>query len=77
MIHPGADWWVYVFRCADGSLYTGITKDVPRRCLQHNDGKASRYTRSRRPITLVYQEPCATRSLALKRDAEGPDEDNP
>jgi predicted GIY-YIG superfamily endonuclease len=64
-----ANWWVYILRCADGSLYTGITTDLGRRCQRHNDGKASRYTRSRRPIKLVYQEGCATRSLALKREA--------
>ena len=41
----GDSWFVYIVRCADGSLYTGITKDVKRRCQQHNDGTASRYTR--------------------------------
>lgn len=56
-------------RCADGSLYTGITTDVIRRCKQHNAGTASRYTRSRRPTHLVYQEAHANRSLALKREA--------
>ena len=46
----GADeWFVYILRCADGSFYTGITKDVGRRCRQHNEGTASRHTRSRRP----------------------------
>ena len=49
-------WFVYVLRCVDGTLYTGITKDLARRCQQHNDGVASRYTRSRRPVKLVYQE---------------------
>lgn len=52
-----------------GSLYTGITKDVCRRCEQHNAGTASRYTRSRLPVVLVYQEPQASQSLALKREA--------
>jgi UV DNA damage endonuclease len=61
-------WFVYLLRCADGSLYTGITNDVRRRCEQHNAGSASRYTRSRLPVTLVYQEPQSTRSLALKRE---------
>ena len=50
-------WFVYILRCVDGTLYTGITKDLARRCQQHNDGAASRYTRSRRPVKLVYQEP--------------------
>jgi predicted GIY-YIG superfamily endonuclease len=65
----GDIWFVYMLRRADGSLYTGITKDVGRRCKQHNDGTASRYTRSRRPTRLVYQESHANRSLALKREA--------
>jgi predicted GIY-YIG superfamily endonuclease len=66
---PDNKWFVYLVRCRDGSLYTGITKDVARRCEQHNAGTASRYTRSRRPVALVYQEPQATQSLALKREA--------
>lgn len=60
---------MYIVRCADGSLYTGIAKDVSRRCQQHNAGTASRYTRSRLPVKLVYQEALASRSLALKREA--------
>jgi predicted GIY-YIG superfamily endonuclease len=66
---PSDTWFVYLLRCADGSLYTGITKDVSRRCEQHNGGTASRYTRSRRPTCLVYQEAHASRSLALRREA--------
>ena len=61
-------WFVYMLRCADGSLYTGITKDVSRRCEQHNVGTASRYTRSRLPVNVAYQEAQVTRSLALKRE---------
>jgi len=61
-------WFAYILRCADGSLYTGITTDVCRRLEQHNAGTASRYTRSRLPVTLVYQEAQASRSLALKRE---------
>ena len=60
---------MYIVQCAGGSLYTRITKDVKRRCQQHNAGKASRYTRCRLPVKLVYQEPLASRSLALKREA--------
>jgi predicted GIY-YIG superfamily endonuclease len=56
-------------RCADGSLYTGVTKDVKRRRQQHNAGTASRYTRSRRPVELVYQEAHPGHSSALKREA--------
>ncbi|MEX0718263.1 MAG: GIY-YIG nuclease family protein [Planctomycetaceae bacterium] len=66
---PDATWFVYLLRCADGSLYTGISNDVPRRLEQHNAGKASRYTRSRLPAVLVHQEAQATRSLALKRES--------
>ncbi len=62
-------WFVYILRCADGSLYTGVTTDVNRRFRQHNDGTASRYTRSRRPTRLVYQEAHADRSSAQRREA--------
>ena len=65
----GDSWFVYVLRCADGSLYTGITKDVKRRCQQHNAGTASRYTRSRLPVKLAYQEAHPNQSAALKREA--------
>ncbi|MGB1409530.1 GIY-YIG nuclease family protein, partial [Alloalcanivorax venustensis] len=48
------DWWVYMLRCADGSLYTGVTTDVLRRWQEHNDGpRGARYTRARRPVALV------------------------
>ena len=66
---PDGNWFVYIVRCADGSLYTGITKDVARRCQQHNAGTASRYTRSRRPVKLIYQEIYPSQSSALKREA--------
>lgn len=64
-------WWVYVLRCADGSLYTGITTDVARRLAEHNgDGAAgARYTRSRRPVALVYAEAAASRAEAARREA--------
>lgn len=62
-------WFVYILRCSDGSLYTGITTDVSRRADQHNAGTASRYTRSRSPVRVEYQEPHSSRSLALKREA--------
>ena len=61
-------WFVYILRCADGSLYTGITTNVVRRCEEHNAGTASHYTSSRRPVTLVYQERQGSRSLASKRE---------
>ena len=62
-------WFVYLLRCGDGSFYTGITKDVGRRCRQHNEGTASRYTRSRHPVRLAYQERHPDRSTALRREA--------
>ena len=65
-----ATWFVYILRCADGSLYTGITNDLTRRCDQHNAGKASRYTRSRLPVVIVYQEVQISRGEALKRELE-------
>jgi len=65
----GDAWFVYILRCADASLYTGVTTDLNRRGRQHNDGKASRYTRCRLPAELVYQEAHASRSLALHREA--------
>jgi predicted GIY-YIG superfamily endonuclease len=61
-------WFVYLLRCGDGSLYTGITNDLNRRFNQHNAGTASRYTRSRLPVVLAYQEPQKSQSHALKRE---------
>src|SRR5436190_3298274 len=69
VIPAGDRWFVYLVRCADGSLYTGIAKDVTRRCQLHNDGTASRYTRSRLPVELVYHEAQPDRSSALRREA--------
>jgi predicted GIY-YIG superfamily endonuclease len=65
---PAKRWFVYLLRCADRSLYTGITNDVSRRCEQHNAGTASRYTRGRLPVVLIYNEAQASRSKALKRE---------
>lgn len=62
-------WFVYMLRCRDGSLYTGITVDVSRRCKQHNAGTASKYTRSRFPARLIHQEAHGDQSSALKREA--------
>ena len=64
-----ADVCVYILRCADGSLYTGIAVDVARRVTQHNAGRASKYTRSRRPVELVYRERQPDRGAALRREA--------
>lgn len=62
-------WTVYLLRCGDGSLYTGITNDLPKRLLTHAAGKGSRYTRSRLPVRLAYAEPQPTQSAALRREA--------
>jgi putative endonuclease len=64
----GGPWFIYIVECRDGSLYTGITNDLERRVREHNDGSAARYTRSRRPVTLRYQEQVASRSAALIRE---------
>ena len=63
------DWTVYLLRCADDTLYTGITNDMPRRLRQHNAGKASRYTRARLPVRVVHRESQPTRGDALRREA--------
>ena len=63
-----APWLVYILECRDGSLYTGITNDIERRLQQHNDGTGARYTRSRRPVRVRYQETCESRSAALLRE---------
>ena len=61
-------WSLYILKCGDGSLYTGVSNDVDRRLLAHQQGKASRYTRTRRPVALVYREECGSRSQALTRE---------
>ena len=64
-----ARWFVYVLRCRDGSLYTGISTDVERRVATHNAGKGARYTRPRLPVALVHLERKRSRGSALKREA--------
>ena len=66
---PTSRWLVYLLRCSDGSLYTGITNDLPKRLKAHATGKASKYTRSRLPVRLAYSEPQRSKSAALKREA--------
>jgi putative endonuclease len=61
-------WTVYLARCGDGTLYTGITTDPDRRLAEHNAGCGAAYTRSRLPVTLVYLETVADRSRALRRE---------
>ena len=63
-------WYLYILRCNDGTLYTGITDDVQRRFNQHNAGKGAKYTRGRGPLVLVYQEACGTHGDALRREAQ-------
>lgn len=61
-------WYVYVLRCGDGTLYTGITTDVQARLKTHRSGKGAKYTRGRLPLELVYEEACEGKSQALKRE---------
>ncbi|HTG50581.1 MAG TPA: GIY-YIG nuclease family protein, partial [Gemmatimonadales bacterium] len=61
-------WHVYVARCGDGTLYTGITTDPARREAAHNAGRGAAYTRSRRPVRLIHVEPAADRGAALRRE---------
>ncbi len=61
-------WYVYIIKCSDKSLYTGITNDVARRVKVHNSRKGGKYTRSRLPVKLLYKEICQTKSEALKRE---------
>ncbi len=64
------DWFLYILRCADGSFYTGITKDILKRLQMHQKGKASRYTRTHGPVELIYQETCGDHTRALIRECE-------
>ncbi len=64
-----ADAWVYLLRCADGSLYTGWTNDLPKRLAAHAAGSASRYTRSRLPVELALALPQPNRSAAMREEA--------
>jgi len=61
-------WVCYILRCADETLYTGISNNLEKRLIAHNDGTAAKYTRPRGPVELVYMEKCAGRSAALKRE---------
>ncbi|WP_233496443.1 GIY-YIG nuclease family protein [Corallincola holothuriorum] len=65
-------WFVYMLRCADDSLYTGITTDLQRRVHEHNhcNKKGARYTRPRRPVSLVFQEPQVDRAAASQREVQ-------
>ena len=62
------EYWVYILRCSDDTLYTGITNDLEHRVNVHNSGKGAKYTRSRHPVMVVYKELCADKSAALQRE---------
>ena len=62
-------WYLYILRCGDGTLYTGITTDVEKRLEAHRAGKGAKYTRGRSPLELVYRETCGSHSDALKRES--------
>ena len=68
MTKSGRSWSVYIVQCADGTLYTGSSPDVGGRVQAHNAGQGAKYTKTRRPVSLVYQELCADQSSALKRE---------
>lgn len=63
-------WYLYILRCKDNTLYTGITTDVEKRLKAHRCGKGAKYTRGRTPLELVYREVCESHSDALKRELE-------
>ncbi len=63
-------WFLYILECSDGSFYTGITNDLNKRLKDHNNAKASKYTRVRLPVVFIYTEELESRSQALKREAE-------
>lgn len=63
-------WYLYILRCKDDTLYTGITTDVEKRLEAHRAGRGAKYTRGRTPLELVYRETCGTHSQALKREVE-------
>jgi len=66
---PEGTWFLYLIRCKDGSLYTGITTDVDRRFAEHQSGKGAKYLRGKTPLTLVFQQKIGSRSAALKAEA--------
>ena len=65
---PNADWVCYLLRCADDTLYCGITNDLEKRLNAHHAGTAAKYTRARGPVELVFTENCVDRSAASKRE---------
>jgi putative endonuclease len=64
------DWFVYLLRCRDGSLYCGVTNNVANRLKEHNAGRGAKYTRSRLPVSLAYVESVMDKSSALRAEAK-------
>lgn len=64
------NYWIYIVRCADATLYTGVAADLEKRIAAHNSGKGAKYTRGRRPVALVYRERCENRAQAQRRESE-------
>ena len=64
------DWIVYILKCSDGSLYTGITNNIENRVKAHQNGKGAKYTKGRGPFIIIYQERYISRSTASKREIE-------
>ena len=70
-MNESSQWCVYMIRCSDASLYTGVTTDIVRRFKEHKDGKmGAKYTRAKIPLHVVYEEACASRSEAQVREAQ-------
>ncbi len=69
-IPPSGNWLCYILCCADDTLYTGITNNLQKRLAAHNAGTATKYTRARGPVELVFVESCTDKSSALKREIE-------
>jgi len=65
-----SDWLLYILECKDGSLYTGVTTDLTKRLKKHNQGSACKYTRTRKPVKVIYTELIGDESLAKKREIE-------
>ena len=64
------NWFVYVLKCADNTLYTGITNNLKSRLIAHQNGQGAKYTKGRGPFEVFYKEKCSSRSIATKRELE-------
>ncbi len=64
------NWYVYILKCNDNSLYTGITNNLNKRVATHNSGKGAKYTKTRTPVSLIYKESFETKAESLKREIE-------